>query len=264
MFSDVNWFLFLILLVTGFIGRISVIPLSLELQKSFDSAPPEFSGSSSRRSSFWQTLLKQNILMLPLLFLSVYMGLVLVKEIGVDISLLEAIVSGKKAPLAPLFFGAGLGILCGVFALLVMITTRGFYRGQSFSFFAVSLRKRFIAGIFHGGFTEELIFRLFLMSLFAWLFSAPDISAGKAISSHALWLANILAAVLFAAAHLPTTIVLSYGSKPAIYATFVINWLVGLMFGYVFWQWGFEATVLAHMFMHVVLQVLAPHFVLQK
>ncbi|HEU5377219.1 MAG TPA: CPBP family glutamic-type intramembrane protease, partial [Ktedonobacteraceae bacterium] len=72
------------------------------------------------------------------------------------------------------------------------------------SFPIPALWKRFLA-CFYGGIAEELLCRLFLLSLLAWLIGLAWHVPGGKPTPGALWLATILAAVIFGLGHLPTT-----------------------------------------------------------
>ena len=61
---------------------------------------------------------------------------------------------------------------------------------------------------FYGGIDEEVLLRLFVLSLLAWLGKFISHTAEGAPTLAVLWSANILAAVLFGLGHLPATSVL--------------------------------------------------------
>ncbi|MFN2211442.1 MAG: type II CAAX prenyl endopeptidase Rce1 family protein [Anaerolineales bacterium] len=61
---------------------------------------------------------------------------------------------------------------------------------------------------FYGGFTQEILIRLFLMTLLAWIGNNLLHSLSNIPSSSVIWSANILAALLFGLNHLPSAIAL--------------------------------------------------------
>jgi membrane protease YdiL (CAAX protease family) len=61
---------------------------------------------------------------------------------------------------------------------------------------------------FYGGISEEVMLRLFVMSLLAWLGSFISRTAEGKPTSAVFWISNILAAVLFGLGHLPATAML--------------------------------------------------------
>lgn len=108
---------------------------------------------------------------------------------------------------------------------------------------------------FSAAVTEEIGFRFGLMTLLVWVMSAiVRMPPGHASS---LWLGNLLANLLFAAAHLPQ---LASHSLPLLIATMVSSTGVGLIMGWVFMRYGLIAAILSHLvcdlMSHVVPRVL--------
>ncbi len=98
--------------------------------------------------------------------------------------------------------------------------------------------------------------RLFLFSLLAF--------AGKFISHTAegrpslvvLWIVNILVAILFGLGHLPLTSTLIAITPLVIVRAIVLNGLVGVVCGYLYWTRGIESAMLSHFSADLVLHVL--------
>ena len=107
-----------------------------------------------------------------------------------------------------------------------------------------------IASITYGGVVEEVMLRLFWMSFAA--FVIWKISRTKEACESQIILANIIAAVLFAAGHLPATIS-SIGISPMIIARcFLMNGGYGLLFGRLYRKYGIQYSMLAHAGVHIV------------
>lgn len=113
----------------------------------------------------------------------------------------------------------------------------------------------FIASVLYGGIVEEILMRLFLMSLFALIIwklfyrSVPkeEIPCGVFIA------ANILAALLFAAGHLPATIGIFGQLTPIVlFRCFLLNGGLGIWFGYMYRKYGIQYAMLGHMGCHIV------------
>jgi len=110
---------------------------------------------------------------------------------------------------------------------------------------------------FFGGIDEEIELRLFALSLLIWLgrfiFRKPD---GRATTT-AFWTANILAALLFGLGHLPTASLLAPLTPVIVARAVVLNGLLGLAFGYLYWTRGLESAMLSHfsadLLLHVIL-----------
>ena len=101
---------------------------------------------------------------------------------------------------------------------------------------------------FYGGIGEEVLTRLFLVSVIAWIFRG-----------RATWLAIVIAAVLFAVGHLPavaTVAPLTPLTPPLVARTLVLNSLAGMAFGWLYWRRGLEASMIAHFSADVVLHAI--------
>lgn len=110
-----------------------------------------------------------------------------------------------------------------------------------------------IASIFYGGVIEEVMLRLFVMSLIAWLIWKLFFRREKNIPKGVLIAANIIAALLFAAGHLPATIMM-FGnlSFPLLLRCFLFNGGFGLLFGWLYRKYGIHYAMLGHAMLHIV------------
>lgn len=108
---------------------------------------------------------------------------------------------------------------------------------------------------FYGGIVEELLLRLFLMTLLLWLVARLR---GSAPPPAAFWAAIITAALLFGAAHLPAAAHIWGLDATVVARTLLLNGIGGLVFGWLYWKRGIEMAMLAHFATDVVLHVVAP------
>ncbi len=107
--------------------------------------------------------------------------------------------------------------------------------------------------ILYGGVIEEVMLRLGVMSLLAFLCWKLFRRKEAAVSAWALVTANVLAALLFAAAHLPATRILFGALTPLILLRcFLLNGAAGLLFGRFYRKYGIQYAMLAHALFHVV------------
>jgi membrane protease YdiL (CAAX protease family) len=116
--------------------------------------------------------------------------------------------------------------------------------------------KATLAGVLYGGIVEEVLMRLFLMTLIVWLLAFIFKKSKETIPSSFYWIGIILAAILFSAGHLPATEAL-FGELNGliIVRAFVLNGVLAVFFGYLFWKRGLEYAMIAHMMLHVVTQL---------
>ncbi len=105
------------------------------------------------------------------------------------------------------------------------------------------------------GLWEEVVFRLGAMTVVAWLLSRFRMGATHPVV--VVWSANLVAAILFGAAHLPR---ISAGAATPAAVAFVLggNGIVGLMCGWLYWRKGLIAAMTAHAMFDLVLYVLLP------
>lgn len=116
----------------------------------------------------------------------------------------------------------------------------------------------FMASVLYGGVVEELMLRLFIMSLLVlilWKLFARS-KDKSAIPNWIYMMAIFLAAILFAAGHLPATAQLLGLSTPIMIRVFVLNGVAGLGYGYLYWKKGLSYSIYAHMITHVFMQVI--------
>ena len=114
----------------------------------------------------------------------------------------------------------------------------------------------FIASLVYGGIVEELMLRLFLMSLIALILWKVFFKSEEKIPAKALVIANVLSAILFAAGHIPAT-VMSIGITPVILIRcFLLNGGVGLIFGRLYRNRGIQYAMIAHAFAHVAMKLI--------
>lgn len=110
-----------------------------------------------------------------------------------------------------------------------------------------------IASILYGGVVEEVMLRLFMMSLIAWLIQKLFFRNRKTVPEGVYIAANIAAAVLFAAGHLPATITIFGTLTPMLLIRcFLLNGGFGLMFGRLYHKHGIHYAMLSHALLHII------------
>lgn len=112
------------------------------------------------------------------------------------------------------------------------------------------------ASITYGGIVEELMIRLFLMSLVALILWKLFFKTEVSVPGKALVIANVLAALLFAAGHIPSTII-TIGITPVIILRcFLLNGGAGLVFGRLYRKRGIQYAMIAHAFAHIAMKLI--------
>lgn len=249
-----SWAEFAILLGAAVIGIACVTPYSLELNAAAISK-----ARGRMRQPLWVIVLLQSAQSVVLLGVATGLGLLLAHHIGLGAPLIEGLLAGQsvaaqaQAMLAPALI---LGI--GASAVLMLLEIAVFWprlpQSMRETFPIPALWKRFLA-CFYGGIDEEILLRLFVLSLLAWVIAFVWRQPGGAPTVGALWLANILAAVLFGLGHLPATAALTKVTPLLVVRAIVLNGIVGVAAGYLFVVYGLEAAMLCHFAGDIVIHV---------
>jgi hypothetical protein len=112
---------------------------------------------------------------------------------------------------------------------------------------------------FSAGISEEVIFRLFGVTLIAWLGSLVSRDAEGRPSHVVFWIANAAVALLFGASHLPATRAIGLPLNALVVSrALALNGLGGVVFGWAYRRWGLESAMWAHFCADIVLHVLLP------
>lgn len=253
---EFSWTHFLVLWLMGVFGIVAGMPYIFEVQKDIlAEAPlplPALIAASIAQGAVLTAIL-------------VGLGLLLVNNTGLNVTPLDNILAG---------YGFGALIDALPWAIVLGLLSKGAVVVIEIAFFHkhlpakmrtmtqdIPVWKRFLAG-FYGGITEELITRLFFMSLVVWLlgfvWQSPD--GGVAIGVY--WVAIFVAALVFGLLHLPVTRQMVDGLTPMlIIRAIVLNGIGGVVFGWIFWQHGLLAAMVSHFVGDMVLHIIAPMIV---
>lgn len=107
--------------------------------------------------------------------------------------------------------------------------------------------------IFYGGIVEEILARWGLMTLFLWILSLIV----ESLTPLVYWISILLSGLLFALGHIPGSLAAGAKKTPMFYAaTLFLNGWASLIFGWLFWQHGLMAAMLAHALLHLLWHLL--------
>lgn len=260
MKTRINWKVFLILWIASLLAVIAVLPYTLELQSSLLENLP----ATIPLPVVLAAQVLQSVVMFAIAILA---GLFFASRVGLGAPILEAAtrgeaVSDRVRAVLPL------SVLLGVIGTLVLLGVEAFLFQpallKELGDAATALNlwtappaawKGFLAS-FYGGIAEEILLRLFLMSLLVWLgrFLSKTVEGKPTVA--VIWVANILAAILFGLGHLPATATLAPLTPLIIVRAVVLNGLLGIAFGWLYWKRGLEAAMISHFSADLVLHVL--------
>ena len=145
------------------------------------------------------------------------------------------------------------GILGGLAMILPDLLFFGKYSQAVMDSYAVKPDVVYIlASITYGAVIEEVMLRLFAMSLIAFVIHKLFGRNHDKPTTSILVASNVIAALLFAAGHLPATFIILGSSPTVIFRCFLLNGGLGLLFGYLYRKYGLRYAMIAHGGCHVV------------
>ena len=188
---------------------------------------------------------------------AVGLGLLVAREVGLRSPISEAIASGGDVRVAIRNVDAPRAAVLGVgSAILVIVLDAAFFGtiAASIASSGAARPSRFVGFLasFEGGITEEILLRLFAMSAIAWMLSRIWRNRPAGI----FWAANLAAAVLFGLLHVPATAALVGLTPLVVVRAVVLNGLVGVVAGWLYWRRGLESAMLAHFCADLIVHVL--------
>jgi hypothetical protein len=206
----------------------------------------------------WQLAVANVLLVVVLYGLLGLAGDALARAAGLP-GALAARVPARALWWQPLFVGASAGLGLVLVDRLAAAASPGF-SGFPHPAFPSSVLASLTAGI-----GEEIAFRLFALSVWAWLLTALLGRLRRTdLRPAALWAANVLAALAFAAGHLGSAMVLAGATTPLalpaveLVELVVLNGGLGLLAGRAFLRYGLLAACGVHFWADIVWHVLIP------
>ena len=118
---------------------------------------------------------------------------------------------------------------------------------------------KIIGELLVGGIIEEVMMRLFLMSLIVFIVS--KIIKKKEIPTVVFVIANVITALLFAAGHLPSTRMMTTLTPIIIIRCFIFNGGLGLAFGYLYRKYNIRYAIASHGLSHLIADILMLIFI---
>jgi len=205
-----------------------------------------------------------------LLGLMSFSGLWAARKLGMGAPVLDAWLAGDAAPYdlrRSARIAAALGLASGLLGLaldlLVFLPLDPNGLGRIVQTKQPPAWAGFLAS-FAGGISEEIELRLFLLSFMALgIRSVSDFlfpGRSSPLTPAVFWSANIIAAVIFGVGHLPATAALVPLTPLLIVRAIVLNGVLGVVSGFLFWSRGIEMAMVCHFFADIVLHVTPPLF----
>lgn len=227
------------------IGVVSTLLMSLPLSEGAELPMP-----------VW--LLKLVSLVQPalLLTLAVWAGVNLAPKVELHAPAFEAFAQRRSsfAALRPQIKpGIAVGILGGLGLALI-----SFVRPSVLAGIGNMLDPPLAMRLLYGGITEELLVRWGLMTFLLWAAWRLFERDAREPTTKLAWCSIILSALAFGALHLPVVFALAEEITSSLIVYIVgANSVFGMLFGYLFWRYGLEASMIAHALAHLVAFLIA-------
>jgi membrane protease YdiL (CAAX protease family) len=253
MKNVINWKLFFVLLVASVIGSLMALPYTMTIT----STPAYLVTPFVIFASVIQSIIQFSIV--------IFIGLYLAKKIEFGFPILESWLKGESVGSrlkSILLLSIGLGVLGSTLVIVFSLLYVPFPDLLRQSGVSVPLWQSFLA-IFYGGIGEEILFRLFVMSLLVWIsFKIKKTSTGTP-TSIGIWLAIVISAVLFGLGHLPVASSYVTINTMTVTEAIVNNGIIGIVCGWLYWKKGLESAMIAHFSSDVVLHLIVPFVLLR-
>lgn len=249
----INWKLFIILLIASIFGVIAIIPYSLTLQGGLPHNLPV-----PAYIVFAASIIENAVIFA----IAIFIGLIFAKKIGFGLPILEGWLEGREVKSylkSILGISVGLGILAGI--LIIGLDYLFSLTGAAINVTQNAINppawQGFLAS-FYGGINEEILLRLFVMSLIVWIFFKIKKTSDGKPTTIGIWLAIIISAILFGLGHLPATGTMTTVTALIIARAVILNGVAGVIFGWLYWKKGLESAMIAHFSADIILHVILP------
>lgn len=267
--NEFPWTIFFILLAAGLFGAAAVMPYALAFNSKISQPLKEHPAGTGQPGQGTKPLPAMPVLVLlgtlqsgVLVAVTSFLGLLAARQVGLGTPILQTALEGGPV-LDKILAIAPVAVLLALVSVLLLLLLEWFYflpripRSLSGLDTRVAFWKRVLA-CFYGGIVEEILLRLFLMSVLAWLASLIWQAPAAAPAPGAYWVANILAALLFGAGHLPATSQITKLTPIVVARALLLNGLAGVAFGFLYMQYGLEAAMLSHFSADILIHLIAP------
>jgi CAAX prenyl protease-like protein len=251
------WRVFWALLAGSVAGAGAVIPLFLEIFRPMIQKGPPLPMPLPALVAIG---IIQNLLLFAVV---IGLGLLLARKLDLGAPLLEGWLYHEKPRVRAresLKYGALSGLGVGLILLVIIIPAAPHLPGLPFvSAARVAVWKRLLVCLY-GGIDEEILTRLFLLSLIAWLGMKLARKEKGRLSPTVFWVANVIVAIAFGLGHLPSASLVMQITPGVVAIALVLNGIAAVPFGYLYWKRGLEAAMIAHFCADFVVYVVGPAF----
>ncbi len=245
----VDWNIYWVLFVLAEFSLLAALPYSISIT---GDAIYDFGGSLPK-------VLGAQFAHATILFLiSIFTGLYLGKKVGLETPFLSSVFEKRKLPSDAgntMKMVISLGLLAGIIIFILDRFIFSIYLEPLTDMIASPPLWERILYVLYVGLVEELVLRFFLMTLLVWISWKIKKKADGFPTSTGIWFAILIVSFIYGLG-----IVLSTSMEIDNSGTLRImiwNGITGMIFGWIYWKKGLEASIIANMsFTFVLLVVL--------
>jgi hypothetical protein len=257
-----SWGVFLVLLGLNILAAFAIQPYLTVLQR--------FSSQTGANAStggvpFWLAMLisiAQSAVVCGI-------GLLLANRIGLGLPFVEGWIKRKPVPtnfgkIVAIAWIAAVGCAVSIYFLSTVVFDPPMYALLAEKGVAVPQAADMpplfgLLASYFAGVSEETFCRLLGMSLVAWLGGLLFHDSNGRPRAAVMWVAIIALALEFGIGHLRSAAGMGWPMDPLIITrALVLNGIVGVAFGWLFWKYGLESAILAHALADVIIQAMIP------
>jgi membrane protease YdiL (CAAX protease family) len=246
-----NWSLFICLVLVCIPG---ILVITLSTIKTVQRVARERMPADQEMPSRAVVALASALQTLVLMAIAAAVGTALAPRVGLGAPFFEALVAGEPLwpALAPRLLPA---FATGIVGGLIFVAAYYLYFRPRLDTQTVRAMEdlRNALGIWgrvlYGGIAEEVLTRWGLMTLLVWLGTLLAGSPSPAV----MWGAIVISGVLFGLGHAPGYLAAGCQRSPTFFAAMIsLNLWASLIFGWLYWQYGLLAAMMAHALFHLV------------
>lgn len=246
--------LFLVIWIAGLLGVLTLLSIDLSAQLAAimpaDAPPLPLDSLQFRLLSLIQPAV--------LLTIATAVGVWLAPKVNLFAPAAQALVNGESISnaLKPQILPGIVGGLVG--GIAIVLFAQWWLPNLPAEFVAAAEKTTLpaLTRFLYGGITEEILLRWGFMTLLVWIPYRLFTQRTGHIPASFYIVAILISAIIFGVGHLGIAALLAQGLTPSLIAYVVIaNALFGLVAGYLFWRFGLEAAIIAHIFAHVAMLI---------
>ncbi|MDD3171853.1 MAG: CPBP family glutamic-type intramembrane protease [Bacilli bacterium] len=245
---------FLVLWLAGILGAVSVLPYAFTLQNDIIVA------SGQPLSLLIFAAIAQTAILLSI---AIFFGLKLSRSLNLPVLTIfdSNNISVKKRWSRFFLLTISIGIVTAVLIAFGDMLF-GQYMPQLIGVNGQVATWKTLFASLYGGIVEEILMRLFAMSLIVWIIAKISKSTEPAKNSIIMWTAIVISSILFSIGHLPITSALTEITPLVVTRAIVLNSIGGIAFGYLYWKKGLEYSMMSHLTADIVLLSIIPTFLM--